>query len=68
MPVKTQSEYLNWLDSLSAEARQAVVEAADSYFAIVQARIGLVLMDQIELRDRLIADLKAQLPDTPHAD
>jgi hypothetical protein len=61
--VKTQSEYLRWLDSLSADARQAVVEAADSYFAIVQARIGLVLMDQIELRDRLIADLKAQLPE-----
>ncbi len=61
--MKTQAEYLNWLDSLSAEARQAVVEAADSYFAIVQARIGLVLMDQIELRDRLIADLKAQLPE-----
>lgn len=64
--MKTQAEYLNWLDSLSAEARQAVVEAADSYFAIVQARIGLVLMDQIELRDRLIADLKAQLPDGAH--
>lgn len=59
--VKTQDEYLRWLDRLSPEARDAVIEAADSYFAIVQARIGLVLMDQIELRDRLIADLREKL-------
>ena len=59
--MKTQEEYLRWLDSLAPDARAAVIEAADSYFAIVHARIGLVLMDQIELRDRLINDLRAQL-------
>lgn len=59
--MKTQTEYLRWLDALSPEARAAVIEAADSYFAIVQARIGLVLMDQIETRDRLIRDLREQL-------
>jgi len=59
--MKTQDEYLRWLDALSPEARAAVIEAADSYFAIVQARIGLVLMDQIEVRERLIRDLREQL-------
>jgi len=33
----------------------------------VQARIGLVLINEIELRDRLIADLKAQLPEAHNA-
>ena len=60
--MRTQDEYLRWLDGLSTEARDAVIEIAGTYFAIVQARIGLVLINEIELRDRLIADLKAQLP------